>query len=200
MPTAEDLKTKFPNASEAFLRLNSTAPAAIPPDSPGRKPTRAKAPVLPKAPKSQGMAVSGAVAMDGQGRWALTLPYPPSANRYWRTIVHTDKETKVSRALVFVSTEAKKYKEGITQLAGAFRMLTGPLGMRVRIYRPQRSGDLGNRIKVLEDALQGVAFENDSQIEYEELFRHDDKDNPRVEVEVWCLPTERQGEMQLATS
>ena len=135
----------------------------------------------------------------GQGNriLALTLPYPPSANLYWRTIVHTDKKTGVSRALVFVSTEAKKYKAGIGQLAGTMERFAGPVGMRVRVFRPQRSGDLGNRIKVLEDALEGVAYENDNQIEYLEAFRGDDKDNPRVEVEVWGLSHAQQWSLNL---
>ncbi len=111
----------------------------------------------------------------------LTLPYPPSANRYWRSIV-------IKGAVrVLLSSEARKYKAAVQSLVGSFPLMEGRIGIVVRIYRPKRIGDLGNRIKVLEDALQGVLFANDSQIERIEATRHEDKANPRAEVAVWRL-------------
>ncbi len=114
----------------------------------------------------------------------LTLPYPPSSNRYWRSIVINGS------VRVLVSTEARKYKKAVQSIAGTFPLLTGPIGIIVRIYRPKRIGDLGNRIKVLEDALQGVLFANDSQIVRIEATRHEDKANPRAEVAVWPVGNE----------
>lgn len=129
-----------------------------------------------------------------EGKQWLTLPYPPSANNYWRSIV-------IKGAVrVLLSSEARKYKAHVQGLAGRYELLTGPIGIVVRIYRPKRIGDLGNRIKVLEDALQGVLFGNDSQIERIEATRHEDKANPRAEVAVWALPHARppvQGSLQL---
>jgi crossover junction endodeoxyribonuclease RusA len=107
----------------------------------------------------------------------LVLPYPPSANRYWR---HANNRT-------YVSEEAKDYKRTCGWMAreilGDFEPLAGPVFMRVRVYRPQKSGDLTNRIKVLEDALEGIAYINDKQIVWNDHRRYEDKDNPRVEVE-----------------
>lgn len=51
-------------------------------------------------------------------------------------------------------------------------------------YRARRSGDLDNRMKVLWDALQGVAYDNDSQIVEIHARRYDDKRNPGVYVTV----------------
>ena len=107
----------------------------------------------------------------------LTLPYPPSANRYWR---HT------RRGGLYVAPEAKAYKQTVAALGlkeGA-RPLAGDVSLTLRVYRPQRSGDLSNRIKVLEDALRGVAFGDDKQVARLLAERFEDKHNPRVEVEV----------------
>jgi hypothetical protein len=41
-------------------------------------------------------------------------------------------------------------------------------------------------IKVLVDALQGIAYSNDSQVSELHAYLHDDKARPRVEVNVWA--------------
>jgi len=113
----------------------------------------------------------------------VTLPYPPSANRYWRSIV-------IKGAVrVLVSKEAKKYRAACKIIAAAAfkRPMEGPVGIRLLVYRPLRLGDLSNRIKVVEDVLQGFAYDNDAQIECIEARRFDDKINPRVVVSVWKL-------------
>ena len=105
----------------------------------------------------------------------ITLPPPPSANRYWRTF----------RGRTVVSAEAKAYKEQAKWLARAAgaELLTGDVSLTVRWYRERKSGDLSNRLKILEDSLQGILYENDSQIVRIVAERYDDKHNPRVEVE-----------------
>ncbi len=106
----------------------------------------------------------------------ITLPYPPSANRHWRSC----------RGKVFVSAEAKAYKALAAQMARqqGMKLTERPVSFLVRVYRPQKSGDLTNRIKVLEDALEGVAYVNDKQIIESHAYRYGDKHNPRVEVTV----------------
>ena len=105
----------------------------------------------------------------------LTLPYPPSTNRYWRT---------TKRGTTYVSPEAKAYKAEVGWLAKAAGVepLTGDLFVTAQVYRPRKAGDLSNRQKVLEDALQGFAYLDDNQIAGYYFTRHDDKDNPRVEI------------------
>lgn len=106
----------------------------------------------------------------------LSLPYPPSANRYWRNF----------RGRMVISPEAKGYKTAVQLIAkrAGVRLLTGEVALILRVYRPRKAGDLSNRIKVLEDALQGVAFHDDSQVVAIEAERFDDKANPRVEVDI----------------
>lgn len=113
----------------------------------------------------------------------LVLPYPPSANRYWRTRV----AGRGPRAFVqtYLSEEAKAYKAEVARLMriNGVRPMSGPVVLTLDVYRPRKAGDLSNRIKVLEDALNGFAYEDDSQVVALHVLRHDDKACPRVEVE-----------------
>lgn len=105
---------------------------------------------------------------------AITLAYPPSSNRYWRSF----------RGRVVRSDEASDFKRVVGRACAVARLrpLTGPVSVVLKLYRPRRAGDLDNRIKVLLDALQGFVFENDSQVVELHAYRHEDKNNPRVEV------------------
>jgi crossover junction endodeoxyribonuclease RusA len=107
----------------------------------------------------------------------MTLPYPPSANRYWRV-------TKSGR--IYVSTEATEYKSKVrwVGLVAKAKPLDGPVRMSLAVYRPRAVGDLSNRIKVLEDSLRGIAFHDDDQVVEIRAIRLEDKANPRVEVTV----------------
>jgi crossover junction endodeoxyribonuclease RusA len=106
----------------------------------------------------------------------LTLPVPVSANRYWR---HAQGRT-------YISAEAKAYKAEVGWLARAAgaQLLDGDLSLTMIVYRPAKRGDLDNYTKILADSLQGVLYDNDSQIVRILAERHDDKHNPRVEVEI----------------
>ena len=110
----------------------------------------------------------------------ITLPYPPSSNRYWR----------VANNRTYKSAEAKQYQElvGWTVKAAGVQPLAGNVSIKVNIYRPRKSGDLDNRLKIVIDSLNGIAYEDDRQIVEIHARRFDDKNNPRVEIEVTnCL-------------
>lgn len=105
----------------------------------------------------------------------LTLPYPPSANRIWRT--GRGKRT-------YLAPEATAFKAGVDRLARQARVQcsTLPIEVHLYFYRPRRSGDLDNRIKVVFDALNGIAWHDDKQVCVLKAWRFDDKDNPRAVV------------------
>ncbi|NOK06678.1 MULTISPECIES: RusA family crossover junction endodeoxyribonuclease [Myxococcus] len=105
----------------------------------------------------------------------LTLPYPPSANTYW-------KPSK-GRGLV-PSDEAERYKAAVAHVAARAKVqpLFGPVRLTVTVYRPKRMGDLDNTLKVLNDALNGVAWLDDEQVVHIDATRDDDKPSPRAEV------------------
>lgn len=106
----------------------------------------------------------------------IVLPYPPSANRYWRSV----------RGRVLVSAEARAYKQRVAWLCLSQRVRpqSGALSVSVSVFRPRRIGDLDNTLKVLLDSLRGIAFEDDDQVVELHALRLDDKSNPRAEVTV----------------
>jgi Holliday junction resolvase RusA-like endonuclease len=107
---------------------------------------------------------------------SIVLPLPPSANTYWR---YTSNG-------VYVREAAENYKAGVKLRATLQRMTPfgGEVAMYVHVYRAQKRGDLDNFAKVLGDALNGVTYHDDSQVIELHMWRHDDKGNPRCEVEV----------------
>ena len=111
----------------------------------------------------------------------LTLPLPPSANRYWRSICLGN------RPRVLVSKQGRAYRKRAQLVAGAqFKRvpLTQDVRVVLNVYTPTRAGDLDNRIKPTLDALQGIAYADDRQVVEILARRFVDKDNPRVEVTV----------------
>jgi crossover junction endodeoxyribonuclease RusA len=111
----------------------------------------------------------------------LTLPYPPSANRYWRTYMPKGFKAPVTT----LSPEAKEFKEAVRKRAMVAR--TKPIDGLVVVqftlhpHRPLdwvkrvkvdphnwdstvQCIDLDNACKVLMDALKGVAFGDDSLV------------------------------------
>jgi crossover junction endodeoxyribonuclease RusA len=108
----------------------------------------------------------------------VTLPVPPSGNRYWRH----------ARGRTYRSEEANTYRDAIAFLwpVGSHPPIRRPTPVRVSLdwYRERASGDLDNRAKCMLDSLNGVAYEDDSQVIDLRMRRFDDKDNPRIEVTV----------------
>lgn len=107
----------------------------------------------------------------------VTLPYPVSANRYWRTAV------VCGRAQTYVSKEGKAYKQEVAWLAkaaGIRKPFPGRVRIDIFLYPAQpndwlkrarenpatwdddvRCIDIDNARKVLYDALEGIAIVND---------------------------------------
>lgn len=107
----------------------------------------------------------------------LVLPYPPSVNRLYRvgrngrpykTDLHRDYMASAQRATRAVTPWPRDVALEVT----------------LRLYRPQKRGDIDNPLKALFDALNGRAWEDDSQVSDLHVQRRDDKANPRVEVEI----------------
>lgn len=104
--------------------------------------------------------------------YVFTLPVPPSANRYWR--IYNNR--------MVVTDEARSYKEEIKYLLAGCVPMMNDVSVNFTVFRPRKIGDLDNYNKVMFDALQGLTYQNDSQITEIHSYRKDDKDNPRVEI------------------
>lgn len=95
----------------------------------------------------------------------LSLPYPISTNRYWRTF----------RNRQIVSKEAVAYKARVAAIAAenGIKPTDKTVSLTVQLIpKANKDGtaskvclDLDNCLKVCLDALQGAAYENDNQVE-----------------------------------
>ncbi|RYX83949.1 RusA family crossover junction endodeoxyribonuclease [bacterium] len=113
----------------------------------------------------------------------LTLPVPPSVNNLFTTWKDGSRHK---------SKEAVEYRDTVARrlLIQPHTMFQGQVGVRIRVYRKRKVGDIDNYKKALYDSLKGHCWRDDSQIIYEEAFRYDDPANPRVEVEIWEVARE----------
>lgn len=63
--------------------------------------------------------------------------------------------------------------------------LSGPVHLQATFYfATKRKRDLDNQNKLMLDALSGIVYEDDSQIDDLRLLRHYDTQNPRIEIVV----------------
>lgn len=115
-------------------------------------------------------------------RYTLTLPVPPSSNKWWRRAgTHMHK-----------SNEARAYQKMVAgrMLLARVTPIRRPNEVKVEIvwYRERRSGDVDKRQGVVLDALQGTAYENDGQIRTLWATRVDGDDDPRMEITITEIP------------
>ena len=101
----------------------------------------------------------------------LTLPYPVSANRYWRSAVVK------RRVAVYVSDEGKAYRSAVTHAVLQSRdkvtkllpRVPGPVVVAMRLYTRPGGGamlDVDNAIKVTLDALvHANVIDDDKHVE-----------------------------------
>lgn len=130
----------------------------------------------------------------------LVLPYPISANVYWRTTI------VCGRASTYVSPEAKKYRVAVKDACraqGLRGQLTGRIAVHVQLFphrpldfrtRMRKFGDawddtvqcidLDNANKVLLDSLKGVAIEDDKWVRQLSSERMEPDGEARVVVSV----------------
>lgn len=145
----------------------------------------------------------------------LHLPYPISANRYWRTCM--PKGFKAPG--IIVSAEAKAYKAHVGWIAKAAGVLTpfrGRVAVAYTLYpkRPQdwqtrarkdalgwtdsvQCIDLDNAQKVLFDALKGVVIEDDRWVRRIEAQRADPDGEARLIVTIRQLEAEASPQLAL---
>ena len=111
----------------------------------------------------------------------IILPYPPSLNRLYRSVNGGVKLSEVGR----------QYKKDVAKacLAQRVKSTTEEVAVHIHAYRPAKRGDLDNTLKALLDSIQGIAYENDSQIGEIHAKRFEDKKNPRVEITITPLLT-----------
>lgn len=116
-------------------------------------------------------------AFAGKGATMVSFPEPPSINHYWR----------VARGITHLSKDGRRWKDGAVEIAkdAGLRKVEGKVAVCIEWHRSRRSGDLDNRIKVVLDALRGLAYKDDKQVVELHAWRFEDKQNPRADVYIW---------------
>jgi crossover junction endodeoxyribonuclease RusA len=107
----------------------------------------------------------------------IRLPYPPSVNHYRR-------HTKTGHSYISDQGRAYKNNAALTAREQRMRQISGPVSVRIFAFCPRRAGDLDNLLKATLDALCGVAYADDSQIELITIGRFANSDDPHLEVTV----------------
>lgn len=89
-------------------------------------------------------------------RHEITLDFPPSLNRYYRTI----------GSRVLISREGRQYRMKTVSRLGGIRPIDGDLALVVHLYPPDhRRRDADNCLKCLQDSLvHAGAMRDDSQV------------------------------------
>lgn len=80
-----------------------------------------------------------------------------------------------------------------SQVRGKRPRFTAPVAMTLRFYEPdRRRRDPSNLLKLIEDAMSGVVYDDDSRIHRQAWERAGvDRNNPRVEIVVRPVDVER---------
>ncbi len=107
----------------------------------------------------------------------LTLPYPPTANTYWR---HVGAKT-------LLSAKGRAYKVNVYARLMPLRLrpITGRLWMEVDVYPPDnRRRDIDNLQKALWDSMKGLVYLDDSQVDDFRVVRREVVRGGKVVVRV----------------
>lgn len=110
----------------------------------------------------------------------LSLPWPPSVNRYWRSV----------NGRVLISREGRAYRRAVEGermvQAPQHRRIDMPVAVTISAHPPdRRRRDIDNVLKALLDSLQSAGvFADDSQIDRLTIERASRVDGGRVLVGV----------------
>ena len=109
----------------------------------------------------------------------IHLPFPPSTNTYWRHIMVRGSPRTV------LSAKGRIYRKQVHHVLAedhrGLERLTGPLRVTMELHPPdKRRRDLDNYSKAVWDALEGIVYEDDSQIREAHFYWRDPCESGRV--------------------
>lgn len=107
----------------------------------------------------------------------LELPFPPSVNHMY---------VRRGKGRLALSDEARAFRELVALIARPCidSPLEGSLAVTITLYRPRRRGDIDNTTKATLDALNGIVWHDDKQIDELHIYRKLDREDPRAEVTI----------------
>lgn len=114
----------------------------------------------------------------------IVLPWPPSVNRYWRTV----------NGRMLISAGGRKYRVEVLATAllqSIVSVGSAPVEVSILAYYPdKRRRDIDNVLKAPLDALTHAGiWEDDSQIEALSIRKAGyDQHTPRLEIDITAAP------------
>ena len=118
-------------------------------------------------------------------RGIVELPYPPTANTYYRKM----------RNVMVLSERGREFRVAVAVECLKHRLptLTGRVAVRIAVHPPDaRKRDIDNVIKPTLDALaKAGAFENDEQVDDLHVMRGETVEGGCACVQVWQIEGER---------
>jgi len=116
----------------------------------------------------------------------VVLPYPPSANKYWR----------FDRSKVHISDEGQRYREAVLLhlrqqgVRPGHELWDARLAEMIEAFVPDlRARDIDNIQKPLNDSLQhGGMYQNDSQVDLLQTQRREVRPNGLIIVNIEPMP------------
>lgn len=118
-----------------------------------------------------------------RGAVTITLPWPPSINGYWRSIVRGKRPAQI------LSERGREYRDSVSAsvLSQGSPSLSGAVRVHERFYPPTlRKYDIDNFRKAYRDGLVHAGVIEDDHLIHEDhgIKCPKDKDNPRVEITI----------------
>lgn len=115
----------------------------------------------------------------------MTLPWPPSVNRYWR---HPTRGALAGRHLI--SEEGRRYRVSVIEVVRSTQTcerMQGSLCVRIDAYPPdRRRRDLDNILKSLLDSITHAGvIEDDSLIDDLHIVRRELRKNGAIEIQIF---------------
>lgn len=128
------------------------------------------------------------------GAVSLALPYPPSVNSIWRSMIIGCRCTPRAQIRVLLSARGRTYRRDAIQAHAAQGAPSLPAGARlaltINVHVPdRRTRDLSNIPKALEDALTHAGlWADDSLIDELHLYRRPPTPGGQIRITVTTLP------------
>lgn len=101
-------------------------------------------------------------------RYRFRAPYPPSVNSMYRHAGRFTYKSAAAKGYVFALQAAFLQRYGAMPA-----LLTGALKLTLKIYRPQKRGDIDNPQKACLDSMNEFIYQDDSQIIELHAYRYD---------------------------
>jgi Holliday junction resolvase RusA-like endonuclease len=112
--------------------------------------------------------------------YQFQAPYPPSVNRIWRRAGHVTYKTAEAKA--YTAALQGGYFERYSAMPV---LLQGAVKLTLNLYRPQKRGDIDNRIKVAMDSMNKFIYEDDVQVTELHIYRYDAPKKKGVKTMGW---------------